>query len=92
MRLALLLSLVVCVLFVPLDAFAITKSIHDVHYKAGAPADIVPFLVLGGMFLVALYGYYKSSHVGKYDKFTLHCTKCGSFTRGLKCVICEARK
>ena len=47
-----------CVLFVPLDVFAVTKSLHDVHYEVGKPADMVPFLVLGGMFLVALYGYY----------------------------------
>jgi fatty acid desaturase len=80
------------VFFVPLQAFAVTKSVHDVHYKIGAPPDLVPFLIIGTIFVVVLFAYYKSSHVGKYEKFSLHCTKCGRFTRGLKCVICEARK
>lgn len=82
-----------CVLFVPLDAFAIkAQSIHDIHYKVGSTADLGPLVVMGAIFMVILYGYYKASHVGKYEKFSLHCKKCGSLTRGLKCVICEARK
>lgn len=82
-----------CILFIPIESFAsTTKSLHDIHYKINPYVDIVPFLILGGIFMVTLYAYYKSSRVGKYEKFSLHCTKCGSFTRGLKCVICEARK
>ncbi|MDG7050592.1 MAG: hypothetical protein JRZ94_05255, partial [Nitrososphaerota archaeon] len=48
MRLALFLIALGCVLFAPLDVFALAQPLHDVHYKVGAPADIVPFLVLGG--------------------------------------------
>lgn len=77
---------------VPLQAFAATKSIHDIHYKIGAPPDLAPILIMGTIFLVVLVAYYKSSRVGKYERFSLHCTRCGRFTRGLKCVICEARK
>jgi hypothetical protein len=78
------------VFFAPLQVFA--KSIYDVQYKIGAPPDLVPFLMMGSIFLVVLFAYYKSSKVGKYEKFSLHCTRCGRFTRGLKCVMCETRK
>ncbi|MBM3903859.1 MAG: hypothetical protein FJ357_01760 [Thaumarchaeota archaeon] len=78
--------------FVPMHALAATRSLHDVHYKIGASPDLVPFLIMGSIFMVVLFAYYKSSKVGKYEKFSLHCTRCGRLTRGLKCVICEARK
>ena len=78
--------------FAPVQALAATKSIHDVHYKIGAPPDLAPFLVMGSIFLILLFAYYKSSKIGKYEKFSLHCTRCGRFTHGLKCVMCEARK
>ncbi|MBI5698397.1 MAG: hypothetical protein HZC29_07965 [Thaumarchaeota archaeon] len=88
-----IIAFLVCVLFVPLDAFAVKiQSIHDINYKVGPTADLGPLVVMGAIFMVILYGYYKASHVGKYEKFSLHCKKCGSLTRGLKCVICEARK
>lgn len=80
-------------LFTPLEAFAIkTQSVHDVNYKINVSGDIVPFLIMGGIFLLVLFGYYKASHVGKYEKFSLHCKKCGNLTRGLKCAICASRK
>lgn len=79
--------------FAPLQAFAVkTQSIHDINYKVNVSGDIVPFLVMGGIFMLVLFGYYKASHVGKYEKFSLHCKKCGHLTRGLKCAICESRK
>lgn len=79
--------------FAPLNAFAIKmQSIHDVNYTINVSGDVVPFLIMGGIFMLVLFGYYKASHVGKYEKFSLHCKKCGSLTRGLKCVVCESRK
>lgn len=79
-------------LFVPVQSFALTKSLHDVHYKIATQSDLAPFVIMGSIFMVVLFAYYKSSRVGKYEKFSLHCSRCGRFTRGLKCVICEARK
>jgi len=78
--------------FAPIQLFAATKSLHDIHYKIGASPDLAPFLVMGSIFMVVLFAYYKSSRVGKYEKFSLHCARCGRFTRGLKCVMCETRK
>jgi len=72
--------------------FAMTQSVHDVNYEINSHPDLVPFLIMGAIFSIVLYAYYKTSHVTKYEKFSLHCTRCGRFTRGLKCVICDSRK
>jgi hypothetical protein len=75
-------------------AFALASdSIYNIHYKVHANnVNITPIVIMATILLVVLLAYYKISKVGKYEAFSLKCKKCGSFTRGLKCVVCQGKK
>jgi hypothetical protein len=75
-------------------AFAVAAdSAYNIHYKVTANnINMVPIVIMASILLVVLVAYYKVSKVEKYDTFSLKCKKCGSFTRGLKCVVCQSRK
>lgn len=77
---------------IPMESSAMPQSAHEINYGIAPHKDLAPFLLLGGIFMMVLFWYYKASNVGKYEKFSMRCTRCGRLTRGLKCVICEARK
>jgi hypothetical protein len=78
--------------FIPMESFAMPQSAHEINYGITPYQDLAPFLIMSGIFMTVLFWYYKASNVGKYEGFSMRCTKCGRLTRGLKCVICEARK
>ena len=75
-------------------AFAVASdSIYNINYKVHANGvNMVPMVIMASILLIVLVAYYKVSKVEKYDTFSLKCKKCGSFTRGLKCVVCQSRK
>jgi len=50
----------------------------------------IVLLVLGC--ILACVILYKISTTHKFETFTLTCKKCGIFTRGLKCSMCENKK
>lgn len=76
------------------EAFAVASdAVSNIHYKVYANnINMTPIVIMASILLVVLVAYYKVSKVGKYDTFSLKCKKCGSFTRGLKCVVCQSRK
>jgi len=91
---ACLAFLVASLVLIQNKAFAVASdSIYNIHYKVSANnVNMVPIVIMASILLVVLMAYYKISKVEKYDTFSLKCKKCGSFTRGLKCVVCQSRK
>jgi hypothetical protein len=90
-------KVLICVLALSLiqnKAFAVAaNSISDIHYKVYANnINLTPIVIMAAILLVVLVAYYKISRVGKYECFSLKCKKCGSFTRGLKCVVCQSQQ
>jgi hypothetical protein len=75
-------------------AFAVAAdSVYNIHYKVSANnINMAPIVIMASILLVVLVAYYRISKVEKYETFSLKCKKCGSFTRGLKCVVCQSRK
>jgi hypothetical membrane protein len=76
------------------EAFAVaSNSISDINYKVHANnINMAPIVIMATILLVVLVAYYKVSKVEKYECFSLKCKKCGRFTRGFKCVVCQAKK
>jgi len=88
--------------FAPSTAFG-WKSIASLYEEdcivncIDGPASIdsskpMNFILLAMGSLVVLGLYIRSSRLGKYETFSMKCKHCGKNTRGLKCVMCEARK
>ncbi len=50
------------------------------------------FILLGVGSLIGLGIFIKFNRLGKFETFSFKCEHCGRSTRGLKCVICKARK
>lgn len=74
-------------------AFAMPDSVYDIQYKIHANnVNMAPIIIMAAVLLCVLLAYYKVSNVGKYETFSVRCKKCGSITRGLKCVVCQRKK
>jgi hypothetical protein len=86
--------LAAALVLIPNKAFAVAAdAIYNIHYKVTASnINMTPIVIMASILLVVLLAYYKVSKVEKYEIFSLKCKKCGSFTRGLKCVVCQSRK
>jgi hypothetical protein len=91
---ACLAFLVAALVLIQNEAFAVASdAVYNIHYKVYANnINITPIVIMASILLVVLIAYYKVSKVEKYETFSLKCKKCGSFTRGLKCVVCQSRK
>gem|GEM_PF-4550254 len=91
---ACLAFLVAALVLIQNEAFAVASdAVYNIHYKVYANnINMTPIVIMASILLVVLMAYYKVSKVEKYDTFSLKCKKCGSFTRGLKCVVCQSRK
>jgi len=89
-----LVLLVAALVLIQNKAFAVaSNSIYNIHYKMYANnINMVPIVVMASILLIVLVAYYKVCKVEKYETFSLKCKKCGSFTRGLKCVVCQSKK
>lgn len=87
------LAILAATFLIQSKAFAATDSLYDIQYKINTNSvSVIQTVALATVFLIALFAYYKLSNVGKYETFSLKCKKCGSITRGLKCVVCQGRK
>ena len=50
------------------------------------------FILLAVGSIIGLGIFIKFNRLGKFETFSFKCEHCGHSTRGLKCVICTARK
>ncbi len=92
----------VALIFVPTTAFGM-KSLAPLYEKectvncyettvSIASSKPMNFILLAVGSIIGLGIFIKLNRLGKFETFSFKCEHCGRSTRGLKCVICTARK
>ena len=92
----------VAIIFTPSTVFgwnSINQEINsqcmvdcNLEYGSINSSKTTDFIMLGMLSLLGFGIFIKYNKSGKYEGFSLKCKTCKRNTRGLKCVICEAKK